>query len=133
MSPQASPRFRPTALIALTLGWLGAFTACSVPAERSILEQFFAAARLRDTTILRELATTTFEPLQQGIVTDFEVERVVLVNARKKTVTIDAPVHLPDGVKVHRRLVVTLEQGIRSESAEAARRWIVTKIENAGT
>jgi len=111
------------------LGWLGAFTACSVPAERSILEEFFAAARLRDTTVLEQLSTTTFEPLERGIITDFEVESVASIDARKKAVTIDAPVHLPDGSKRRQRLTVTLEQGIRSQSAEAARRWIVTAIE----
>ena len=109
-------------------GWLGAFTACSVPAERSILEEFFAAARLRDTTVLQQLSTTTFEPLERGIITDFEVERVASIDARRKTVTIDAPVHLPDGSKRRQKLMVTLEQGVRNESPEAARRWIVTGI-----
>ena len=52
----------------------------SVPAERAILEEFFAAARLRDTKVLNALATTTFEPLQRGIITDFEVEGVAIVN-----------------------------------------------------
>jgi hypothetical protein len=126
------PRLATPACLIFILGWLGTFAACSVPPERSILEEFFAAARLRDTTVLKALATTTFEPLERGIVVDFDVDQVTTVNPRRKTVTIDAQIHRPNGVKARQRLVVTLEQGVLQQSAEAARRWIVTNVEEAG-
>ena len=47
------------------------------PQERSILDRFFSASRLRDQTALSNFATVVFEPLEQGIVTDFDVVRVV--------------------------------------------------------
>ena len=47
--------------------------ACSVPVERPILTEFFAASRLRDRTRLQQLATVIFEPTSQGIVSTFEI------------------------------------------------------------
>jgi hypothetical protein len=46
---------------------------CSSPPEAAVLSQFFAAARLRDTTALASFATIRFEPQRDGIVTNFEV------------------------------------------------------------
>ena len=46
---------------------------CSSPPEEAVLGQFFAAARLRDTTALASFATIRFEPQIDGIVTDFDV------------------------------------------------------------
>ena len=45
---------------------------CSSP-EEAVLGQFFAAARLRDTTALASFATIRFDPQIDGIVTDFQV------------------------------------------------------------
>ncbi len=123
------------------MGWLGlvAFgivtvlaSACSVPPERSILDQFFAASRLRDKTALESLATVTFEPLEQGIIVDFEIAGVTVESERRKAVTITAPVRMPDGRTVEKTLVVTLERGEPKGNAggpQEARRWIVTKVD----
>ena len=46
---------------------------CSSPQEEAVLSQFFAAARLRDSTALASFATVRFEPRIDGIVTEFEV------------------------------------------------------------
>ena len=46
---------------------------CSSPSEEAVLIQFFAAARLRDTTALASFATVGFEPQVDGIVTDFDL------------------------------------------------------------
>jgi hypothetical protein len=46
---------------------------CSSPPEEAVLGQFFAAARLRDTTALASFATIRFDPRIDGVVTDFEV------------------------------------------------------------
>jgi hypothetical protein len=43
---------------------------------QAVLEQFFAAARLRDNTALAGLATVAFEPHLEGIVTEFDVTHV---------------------------------------------------------
>jgi hypothetical protein len=103
--------------------------ACSVRPERSILDQFFAAARLRDNTALRKLATTTFEPLERGIIVDFKIADVETIGAERKKVTIVAPVEVGDHQVVEKRLVVTLERGVLKDDPETARRWVVTAIE----
>ena len=46
---------------------------CSSPSEEAVLTQFFAAARLRDTTALASFATIRFEPQVDGVVTDFDI------------------------------------------------------------
>ena len=102
--------------------------ACSAPPERSILDQFFAAARLRDNTALRNLSTVTFEPLERGIVVDFEIASVATDRPDHKDVTITAPVELRDGQIIRKKLVVTLERGVLGGDSESARRWIVTAI-----
>jgi len=48
-------------------------TGCSSPPEEAVLGQFFAAARLRDTTALASFATIRFDPQIDGIVTDFQI------------------------------------------------------------
>jgi hypothetical protein len=115
-------------LVLITTLAAACVTACTVPAERAILDQFFAAARLRDNTALRRLATTTFEPLERGIVVDFEIANVASDRSGLKNVTITAPVRLSDGRVEEKTLIVTLQQGVLKDDAETARRWIVTDI-----
>ena len=103
--------------------------ACSAPPERSILDQFFAAARLRDNIALQSLSTVAFEPLERGIIVDFEIASVATDRPDHKDVTITAPVELRDGQIKRKTLVVTLERGVLSGDSESARRWIVTAIE----
>ena len=99
--------------IAVTVG------GCAAP-EQSLLEQFFGASRLRDTTALQGVSTVTFEPLQQGIVRTFEITGVtperVDGQTAAKDITVVAPVILPDGQTV--RISEDL-----AESAEALRHW----------
>src|SRR5207247_3469986 len=56
-----------------------AFTSCAPPGEQPLLSQFFAASRLRDRTALRDIASVSFEPNVQGVVTSFEVTHVAPV------------------------------------------------------
>lgn len=104
--------------------------ACAAP-ERPLLEQFFAASRLRDTTALQSIATLVFEPRQDGIVRTFEITSVTPErwNGRKATkdVTVAAPVILPNGETVQKTLVVTLERAGPDGSA----RWLVTAVRDA--
>jgi hypothetical protein len=111
--------------IAVTLG------GCAAP-EQSLLEEFFGASRLRDTTALQRVSTITFEPLQQGIVRTFQIsgvtpERIGGEQTVTKDVTVVAPVVLPDGQTVRKTLVVTLQRGSGSDS----RRWMVTAVRDA--
>ena len=105
-------------------GWLlaaGALLACTVHPEETILDRFFQASRLRDRTALGELATIILEPLDQGIVTTFEIRDVARDGSGRKTVTVDAPVKLPDGQVVQKTLHLTME--LRDG------RWMVTGLQ----
>ena len=103
---------------------------CAAP-ERSLLEEFFGASRLRDTTALQRVSTITFEPLQQGIVRTFEITDVtperVDGQTAAKDITVVAPVILPDGQTVRKTLVVTMQRNNGGDS----RRWIVTGVRDA--
>jgi hypothetical protein len=105
---------------------------CAAP-EQSLLEAFFGASRLRDTTALQGVSTVIFEPLQQGIVRTFQItgvtEERVGGQVVTKDVTVDAPVILPDGQTVRKTLVVTLQ---RTSGGDSRRwMWIVTGVTDA--
>jgi hypothetical protein len=103
--------------------------ACATP-EQALLERFFSASRLRDTTALQSIATVVFEPRQQGIVRTFEIVAVGPAQRNggmAKDVTVEAPVFLPDGRTVNKRLVVTIEPG----GGDGSSRWLVTGIRDA--
>ena len=99
--------------------------------ERPLLEQFFGASRLRDTTALQAVSTVIFEPREQGIVRTFEVTGVTAERldgqAVTKEVTVEAPVILPDGRTVQKTLVLTLQRSSGQESS----RWLVTGFRDA--
>jgi len=103
---------------------------CAAP-EQSLLEQFFGASRLRDTTALQAVSTVTFEPLQQGIVRTFRITGVTAEQADGQTVTkdvtVEAPVILPDGRTLQKTLVVTL----RHARGDGSGRWIVAGVRDA--
>jgi hypothetical protein len=101
--------------------------ACSVPPEQPLLQQFFSASRLRDTTALHNIATVVFEPREQGTIASFEITNVATHRdgARElKDVTISAPVRRPTGETVRQTLVVTLER--------TGDGWMVTAVRQAG-
>lgn len=103
---------------------------CAAP-EQSLLDQFFGASRLRDTTALQRVSTVIFEPLQEGIVRTFRITGVTPERADgpmvTKDVTVDAPVILPDGQTRQKTLVVTLQR----TSGGSSRRWMVTGVRDA--
>jgi hypothetical protein len=103
-----------------------ACAACAGP-ERPLLEQFFAASRLRDRTALQKISTTIFEPRARGIVRQFEIVKVVpRADGSRRDVTIVAPVATPDGRTVQETLDVSLER-------DAGGRWIVTAVNESGS
>jgi hypothetical protein len=97
--------------------------ACTGRSEQLILEQFFSASRLRDRTALQHVSTITFEPRDQGIVTEFEITGVTSeTNGARvsKNVSIRAHVKLPSGQVVERKLAITMQY--------ADQRWTVTGV-----
>ncbi|MCU1383380.1 MAG: hypothetical protein JWL71_2077 [Acidobacteria bacterium] len=90
----------------LTLGTL----ACGHDADRVLLDQFFAASRLRDLTALRKISTVVFEPASDGIVTSYEITAVV-VRGPVKEISISAPVKMFDGHTVTKNFAVAVETG----------------------
>ena len=99
--------------------------------ERPVLEQFFGASRLRDTTALQAVSTVIFEPREQGIVRIFEITEVTpertLRAAVAKDVTVQAPVILPDGQTVRKTIVITLQR----EGGDRTNRWRVVAFTDA--
>ncbi len=100
--------------IALSLVML---TGCGPVAERTLIEQFFAASRLRDLTALSKFSTVVFEPNRDGIVTSFEITQV---SAQKSgtEVLLSASVKRPDGRIVRKNFLVTIEGGLVTAISE---------------
>jgi hypothetical protein len=108
---------------------------CTIPAEQPILNQFFAASRLRDLTALATLSTVVFEPTTDGTITTFAI---TAVSAERqdgdrvvKEVTIDAPVRIPNGQTVRKTLVVTLQRAAPPAVKSGGDRWIVIGLKEA--
>ena len=92
---------------------------CGPVAERTLIEQFFAASRLRDLTALSKVATVVFEPATDGIVTSFDIVEVAAGSSSDlKTVLISAPVRLPDGREVVKRFALTVQRGMITAISE---------------
>ncbi len=84
---------------------------CSTSVEQQQLTRFFDACRLRDLTALSKLSTVVFEPAVDGIVTGFEITSVS-GDAVLRTLSISAPVRLPDGLTVVKTFTVTIQHGL---------------------
>jgi hypothetical protein len=118
----------------LTVSLTVPIAACSASPEQSIVSQFFAASRLRDLTALGSLATVTFEPTSQGIITTFSITSVAVRREGdrvSKLVTIDAPVRLPGGQTVQKTLVVTLQRAEIKGEGPSGERWTITNVNEA--
>jgi hypothetical protein len=102
---------------------------CATP-EQALLERFFELSRLRDTTALAGIATTVFEPREEGIVRAFRVASVTPERVEEsrpaKDVVVEATVSLPGGAIVQKILVVTLRREDRNRG-----RWLVTGVRDA--
>lgn len=60
------------ALLSLTVSWTS-LAACSSAPEEPILQQFFRASRLNDSTSLTGFATTRFSPQTDGTIAGFDI------------------------------------------------------------
>ena len=108
-------------------------SACARP-EQSLLEQFFGASRLRDTTALQRISDVVFEPRQDGMVRTFTITAVTPERIQQSTpvrgvkeVTVEAPVILPDGRAAQKTLVVTLQR----TTNETGNAWRVVAFRDA--
>lgn len=88
--------------------FLAVCAGCSNARERALLDQFFAASRLRDLTALRTVSNVVFEPREQGTVLGFEIKSVEEVSAGSKVVRVEAQVRRPDGQTARQILLVTI-------------------------
>jgi hypothetical protein len=111
---------------------------CSPPPERLIIDQFFSASRLRDRTALQSFSTVTFEPREQGIVTDFTIVRVTpeqrsTVNGSEivsKNVRVSASVKRR-GQIAQKTLVITMQRTVANGPDRGPGGWIITGVATA--
>jgi hypothetical protein len=101
------------------------FAACGHPAERALVDRFFAASRLRDRTAAQSLATVFFDPKDEGLVREFAISNVTPEEESggvvSKNVTIRASVESLDGVKAEKTIFMTMQRRV-----DAA--WMITGV-----
>jgi len=98
-------RFR---VVVVSWLFLAGCVGCSNAREHALLDQFFAASRLRDLTALRTVSNVVFEPREQGTVLGFEIKSVEEVSPGSKIVRVEAQVRRPDGQTAREILLVTI-------------------------
>ena len=83
--------------------------ACGVLSpEEQLLTAFFEASRVYDTSVMARLSARPLNPRSDGIVDEFEIERVERSEEGRTLVTVDARVRRFDGQVSARRLVFTM-------------------------
>jgi hypothetical protein len=87
-----------------------AASGCAGGAERAVLDQFFAASRLRDLTALEKVSAVIFEPRQDGTVLAYDLEWIRKTGEDSEEVLINATVRRPSGRTERRPLLVTLKR-----------------------
>ena len=98
-------RFR---VVVVSWLFLAVCVGCSNAREHALLDQSFAASRLRDLTALRTVSNVVFEPREQGTVLGFEIKSVEEVSPGSKIVRVEAQVRRPDGQTAREILLVTI-------------------------
>jgi len=122
------------ARVALLLVVLGSTGCGRYAQERQALIDFFEAARLRDTTVLSNMAIASFEPGTDGIVQQFDIDRVDAMPPRlengnaieAKHASVNAEVRTPAGEIVPETLDITFER-------PAGGRWLITQLRASRT
>ena len=117
---------RALALTALAVA-ADAASACARP-ERSILDQFFTHSCLRDTTGAPPLLHHHLQPLEQGIVLDFDIDTVVK-EEDTKTVTVSAQAKRPNAGSQLETLIVMMQRRKADDPARATDgEWRITGL-----
>ena len=97
---------------------------CSRRPEQPVLQKFFDASRNADRAALASLATVTFDPQADGLVSRFEIVNVTPEEKAgdkiTKNVTLTAPVKMPNGETIEKKLAIAMER--RGDQ------WIVTGL-----
>jgi hypothetical protein len=94
--------------------------ACGVLSqEEQLLNDFFEAARLHDTTAVANISAVTFNPRTDGVVDAFEVQNVTETGDTRR-VTVQATVRQLEGPTTEKTLVFSL--------ARRGDRWFITGI-----
>lgn len=75
-----------------------------------MLDQFFAASRLRDSTALSPVSSTLFDPSQHGTVLSFDVLSVHVIRPDLKEVHLRALVRPPRGEAAPKALSILLQK-----------------------
>ena len=139
--PKLSASWLAVSLIAATL------VACLAPAEHPILNQFFAASRLRDHTALSAFATVAFEPNTHGIVNQFSVTNVTAEQRKPLTretgvktseavisLSVADPRNPVDATKYEGDLVskdVTIDAPVKLPNGQTAQKTLVVTMQRA--
>jgi hypothetical protein len=99
--------------------------ACGVLSpQEQLLTDFFEASRLYDTTVVAKMSDVIFNPREDGVVQDFEVEKVEpAADGMTERVTVRANVRRPDGTVSARTLVASLR---RQDG-----RWFISRLDGA--
>jgi hypothetical protein len=75
-----------------------------------VLDQFFAASRLRDLNALEKVSTVIFEPRQDGTVLEYDITTITKTDQDTEEVLVSATVRMPSGRSVRKPLLVTLKR-----------------------
>jgi hypothetical protein len=84
--------------------------ACAGGPERAVIDQFFAASRLRDLTALEKVSSVIFEPRQDGTVLSYDIQVIRPAAGATEEVLVNALVRLPSGTTERRPLLITLKR-----------------------
>jgi len=90
--------------------------ACSVPREQSVLDEFFVASSLRDTTALARISLVVLEPRKAGTVGRFEIRRVSGIE--RAPLSADDPVVERSLLALHDGVTLQGDEGTRARSGE---------------
>jgi hypothetical protein len=104
-------------------------SACSGSSEQPILNQFFIASRLRDTTSLNNLTMVLFEPRVQGTVSSFKIVSVTPEEHKPLTVKTLARVH--EAAKADDAAFTKRKESYQNENLEAIQRVLRADREKA--
>jgi hypothetical protein len=96
--------------------------ACSSGAEQPILNQFFAASRLRDNTTLGGFSTVAFEPATHGIITSFKITNVS--PEQRKPLTLKMLAKAQDEAKAEDAAFMKRKEEYANEAGEALERVV---------
>ncbi|HJZ77160.1 MAG TPA: hypothetical protein VKE51_35760 [Vicinamibacterales bacterium] len=95
---------------------------CSSTPEQPLLQQFFAASRLRDNTTLAGFAAAAFEPGTDGIVTTFSITNVT--PERRKPLTLKTLARAHEDAKAEDLEFTKRKDAYQAENLDAIKRVI---------